>query len=384
MIKNNIKKRILIALNSFKGVASSNKAAEYFEKYLSPGDELDIIKKPVTDGGDGFLEVCRTNFNLSIFEFKIPAPFKDKTLKCKIGYDEKSHTIYIESADVLGMKIIPPAKRKPTELNSFGLGALLMILKRENEAKRIIIEKVLIGIGGTGTNDLALGAASAFGLIMFDCNGKPLKAIPANFNLIEDLQIPEIKLPFKIFTIIDVINPLFGSNGATRVFGKQKGCSEEEIENIENGFIKIIKILKRKNYLNKSTRLNGAGGGLAAGLKIFFNAQQITASNFIFNYIGLKKYKDNIDYVITGEGSFDRQSLMKKAPGLIIDFFKGSKAKVFLCCGIIDELSLSKKGSKIIPVEFISFWRNKEESLKQFENSVRKSSNKILEYLSGK
>ncbi|MHB1688351.1 MAG: glycerate kinase [Ignavibacteriaceae bacterium] len=378
------KKRILIAPNSYKGVASSNEAAEIFEKYLSKGNSIELFKKPVTDGGDGFLEVCLLNFDLIIYEFEIPAPFEGKYLKCKIGYNEKSHTVYIESADVLGMKVIPRAKRKPVELNSFGLGVLLMMLKRENEERRIIIEKVFIGIRGTGTNDLGLGAASAFGLNIFDVNGKPLKVIPANFNLIEDIQVPKIKLPFKIFTIVDVVNPLIGKQGSTRVFGKQKGCSDEDIKSIEKGFEKIVKILKRKNYIKKSEQLNGAGGGLAAGLKIFFGARQISASNFILNYLGLKKYKDTVDYVITGEGIFDGQSLMKKAPGIIIDFFRAPKTEIFLCCGVIEKTSLNKAGSGIIPVEFISFWRSKEESLRRFEESIRRSSNKILGYINGR
>jgi glycerate kinase len=126
------KERFLIATNSYKGVASSNEAAEYFEKYLSKGNNFEFFVKPITNGGDGFLGVCHKNFNLNILEFNIPAPFEGKYLKCNVGYNEKSHTIYIESACVLGLKVIPSLKRNPAQLNSFGLGMLLLILNIEN------------------------------------------------------------------------------------------------------------------------------------------------------------------------------------------------------------------------------------------------------------
>jgi|GEM_PF-266867 len=375
------KVRILISPNSYKGVASSVEAADYFEKYLSKAKDVELIKKPVTDGGDGFLDVCKINFGLQIFKIDIPAPFVDETIKCRLGYDEKSETIYIESADILGMKIIPPQKRRPVNLNSYGLGILLMILNKKNLENELKINRVVIGIGGTGTNDLGLGAASAFGIRILDKNGNALNPFPATFNLVEDIRVPKIQLSFKLITVTDVVNPLTGRHGATRMFGKQKGSSDEEIELIEKGFARIIKILKRKNYIKRSMRLNGSGGGLAAGLKIFFGASQITASSFVLNYLGLKKYKNNIDYVISGEGFFDEQSLMKKAAGVIIDFYVNSSVKIFLCCGIIDAAVLKKAGAGIIPIEFISFWKTKEKSLSLFEESIIKSSKKILYYI---
>ncbi len=373
--------KVLISPNSYKGSASSVEAADYFEKYLCKSNNVEIIKRPVTDGGDGFLDVCKANFNLKIFVIKIPAPFKNKFLRCRIGYDEINQAVYIESADVLGLKVIPAKRQRAIELNSFGLGILLKELDQRNLQKKLIIKKVFVGIGGTGTNDLGLGAASAFGLRIINKNRKSMHAIPLNFESINDIYIPMIKLSFKIFTITDVANPLTGRRGATMMFGKQKGSTDEEIKLIEKGFLNIVKILKQKNYISKYEKLNGSGGGLAAGLKIFFDSHQISASDFILNYLGLKKYEGKVNYVVSGEGFFDEQSLMKKAPGIIIDLFRNSGKKIFLCCGIIDKNSLAAAGDKIIPIEFISFWKTKNESLSLIEESIKIASREILKYI---
>src|SRR5690606_15135730 len=219
---------------------------------------------------------------------------------------------------ILGLKIVPINKRNPILLDSKGLGVLLKTIMTQESS----LNNIVIGIGGTATNDLGLGAASIFGLKLLDDDGKYLPIIPRNYELVKDLIWEQPRIVSKIEIITDVENPLLGENGAARSFARQKGASEKDIEIMESGFENIIKIL------------NGAGGGLAAGMQIFFNAIIKPASDFIFEDLGINNLSYNPDIIITGEGAFDSQTLMKKASGILIEKFRNSGARIFIICGI--------------------------------------------------
>ncbi|MGE5861945.1 MAG: glycerate kinase, partial [Ignavibacteria bacterium] len=293
-------KKILIAPNSFKGCADSVAISNYFKRNLNDLKNFEIIVKPVSDGGDGFLNVCKANLDLKDIDYLIATPFDESAFRCSIGYDEKNKTIYIESARVLGLNLIPAGKKNPALLSSKGLGDLLKNISADIESKKIKADKVIIGIGGTGTNDLGLGAASRFGLILLDSSNNECDVIPANYSTVKNLEWNKINLPFEISCIIDVENPLAGDNGASKTFAKQKGASDNDIEIMEEGFINLVNIFSEKGLIKKDNFLPGAGGGLAAGLSIFFNARIITAEDFIMNNLRIGKLKKRIDYLITG------------------------------------------------------------------------------------
>ncbi|MGE5804948.1 MAG: glycerate kinase, partial [Ignavibacteria bacterium] len=308
-------------------------------------------------------------------------PFDESAFRCSIGYDEKNKTIYIESARVLGLNLIPARKKNPALLSSKGLGDLLKNISADIENKKIKADKAIIGIGGTGTNDLGLGAASRFGLILLDSSNNECDVIPANYSTVKNLEWNKINLPFEISCIIDVENPLAGDNGASKTFAKQKGASDNDIEIMEEGFINLVNIFSEKGLIKKDNFLPGAGGGLAAGLSIFFNARIITAEDFIMNNLRIGKLKKRIDYLITGEGSFDSQSMMKKGTWILIRNFQNSVEKIFLCCGIIEQGIKSKLNPSIIPVEISKFFNSKEESIMNIEKGIKSACNQIKRIL---
>ena len=149
-------KKILLANNSYKESASSVDAASYFQKYLSTTC-LKIIVQPISDGGDGFLGVCQKNYDLDIISFTIPFPYLEHiNMIVPVGYSSKLKAIFIESSEVLGLKKIPPAKRHPLDLSSVGLGNLLNKIKLKFNSDHL--NRIVIGIGGTGTIDMGIGA----------------------------------------------------------------------------------------------------------------------------------------------------------------------------------------------------------------------------------
>jgi len=374
-------KKILIASNSFKGCADSVSISNYFKKNLADLKYYEIIIKPVSDGGDGFLNVCRANLDLKDIDYLIATPFDESAFRCSIGYDEKNKTIYIESAKVLGLNLIPDEKKNPALLSSKGLGDLLKNISADIENKKIKADKVIIGVGGTGTNDLGLGAASRFGLKLSDSSGKECDVIPYNYSTVVNLEWNKKSLPFEISCIIDVENPLVGDNGASKTFARQKGASDDDIEIMEKGFINLVNIFSEKGLIKKDNFLPGAGGGLAAGLSIFFNAKIVTAEDFIMKNLRIEKLKKKINYLITGEGSFDSQSMMKKGTWILIRNFQNSVEKIFLCCGIIEQGIKYKLNPSIIPVELSEFFNSEEESLMNIEKGIKSACNQIKNIL---
>jgi glycerate kinase len=235
----------------------------------------------------------------------------------------RNKTLYIESADILGLKTIPVENRKPLLLSSRGIGDLIMQILDGVETGFMHVNKLVIGIGGTGTNDLGMGMMEVFGLELFDKNDKQLDVLPKNFNLVEKIAVPEGELPFEIEMIYDVENPLMGLRGASKVFGKQKGASEDEVEELERGFSNLLKQMEIDD--KTVSELSGAGGGLAAALKLFFNAKEKTATKFIEEELGINQEKLGCDVIITGEGKYDFQSYMNKGAMIIASHFPKKK-----------------------------------------------------------
>jgi glycerate kinase len=372
-----MKKNILIAANSFKECADSVTITRNFIKELGRRPELNLIPKPISDGGDGFLNVCCVYDELELLKYRVSAPFDESKFICKIGYNRQKKVLFIESANILGLKIIPKDKRHPVVLSSKGMGDLINAVLKDINSKKITVNKMIIGIGGTGINDLGLGMCSKLGMKLFNSNGKELKIIPENFQIASNIIWNKIKVPFEIEIILDVNNPLLGKNGATFTFGKQKGLTQKELFKVEKGFEKVLNIL---NY-NKLTKIpkviTGAGGGLAAGLVIFLNAKIKSSEEFLLKDLGLGKIKKT-DFIILTEGSFDRQSLMGKGTGRLMEYFSKSGTKIILCCGKFD-----KSLKKLLPVnssvvELKKYFKSEKESIKYFHYGVKLASAEIL------
>ncbi len=370
-------KKILLAPNSFKECAGSVKIAELLEKYLNDSFQCKTHKLPISDGGDGFLEVCKTLFNLEVLTASASTPYDNSKIDVKYGYDKDKKQMYIESAEIVGVDRIPLEKRHPLLLNSKGLGGLIKTICESG----LNVEKVIIGLGGTGTNDLGLGFCSVFGMELFNHSGKKLDILPENYKDANNLFWSRPELPFKIEMILDVDNPLMGSYGATKIFARQKGATKKDIDILESGFNQILNLLKFNKINSPIESLSGAGGGLAAGLQLFFDAIPVSAESFILNEIIGKIDINEFDYILTGEGAFDKQTFLKKGASIIIDQANAWDKEIFLVCGSIDFELIKKSGNKIIPIELNSFFENSADSIKNIEIGLKLAAEKIKDYL---
>ena len=372
---------ILISPDSFKECISSVKLSSLIAEEFDDLEGVNSIVKPISDGGDGFLEVCRFHFGGEILNYKISTSFDNSELICPVLYNNDSKTIYIESADVLGLKIVPDQFRNPLKLSSKGLGELFLKIENDVSSGKISIDKIIVGIGGTATIDMGIGACSALGLKLHDVNNKEILPVPENFNKVEDIEWVNKTFPFQIDLIMDVDNPLLGKTGASKVFGHQKGASESDIKTLENGFSNVVNLLQNNKITNSTIKLYGDGGGIPSLLSSLLNAANRSAQNFILNDLGISKLKGKVDFVITGEGAFDNQSFMGKGAGIILREFENECDKVFLLCGIIRKEVKQKLLDNISPFEISSFFLNKDESILNIESGIRLACIKIKKNL---
>ncbi len=371
--------KILIAPNSFKECADSVRIAEIFSSFFSGLHGYEILSKPVSDGGDGFLNVCGKNLKLKKILYQVPAPYDKKYIKTAIGYNKELKELYIESANVLGLNLIPPAKRHPLKLSSRGMGVLLRKIISDINKKRIKPVKAVIGIGGTGTNDMGAGMISELGMKFYGKGNTRIEPVPANFLNVKKIVWERLKLPFKIDIITDVDNPLLGKKGATNVFGRQKGLTTEEIDVANAGFENIYEILKKEGFIKKSEFISGAGGGLAAGFQVLGGSKLISSDKFIFRNLGLNKIK-KVHSVVTAEGAFDEQSFMNKATGTIIKNFEHKAEKIFLICGTIDTNIIPRLPHNVYPIEISKFFRSKEQSVRHYKKGLKLAFEEIIKF----
>ncbi|NWF49598.1 MAG: glycerate kinase [Ignavibacteriaceae bacterium] len=376
-------KKILIAPNSFKECCTSVEvskliAAEFLGRLKN---HYELIQLPISDGGDGFLEVCKQKYNLISEMVDIPNCYNNENLSVEVGISQDGETLYIESALAFGLKTIPVEFRHPMNLSSKGLGDLLLHYKKRLLFQDSLIKKIIIGVGGTGTTDLGLGACSRFGLKIFDFYEKEVEVIPSNFYKAAAIEWTPADPGFDIELILDVRNDLLGKEGALFLFSPQKGAKYSEIKVLELGFNKIINLLKNKKLIDSSDNLFGAGGGLSVGLGSLLLAKCRFGEEFILNDLGLNNYLYSSEIIITGEGIYDEQSQMGKGAGLVVQLAKEHNKKVFLICGKVKEEIKEKLQDNVYPIEMLKFFSSNEESINNYKLGLKLAVDEILDQL---
>jgi len=371
---------ILIAPNSFKECADSVKIAQIISRALAQ-TKHNLIIKPLTDGGDGFLSVIQSIFEVETLKFPLKNCYDENYSDYIVLYERKHKQVFVESAELFGLKIIPPEKRNPSKLNSSILGELLIKLAQQVESNNIEIENVCIGIGGTATIDFAIGALTKLGLELYDEKNNLFEALPIHFNQVAKIENKINPLPFSVSCIVDVDTPLIGNPGSIEIYGNQKGAVDAELKIIKDGINNILHLLNKDSQFQIKDKLNGSGGGFGAGFEAVLNTKLISAEMFIKDFILNDVVINNVDVVITGEGNFDFQSFEGKGVGTLLNIFTESQIPIFIICGIskiTDEVLLNEN---IHIIKFSDYFENVESSIKNFETGILKSVESICNLL---
>lgn len=303
--------RVLIIPDKFKGTLSAGEAARAVARgwqKVRPHDRLEPL--PMSDGGDGFGEVMS---RLLRAKARVVTTVNAAHQCCRAAWwwDAKSKTAIVESANVIGLAMLPPGRFHPFELDTYGLGAVIRT-GRERGAKQ-----VLVGIGGSATNDGGFGLARALGWKFLDGRGRAVEQWTQLDRLVE-IRRPSAGRTGKVIVAVDVRNPLLGVHGATRVYGPQKGLRGEDFVQAERCLRRLAVVMKRQNRRDFA-RVPGAGaaGGLGFGLAAFLGARLQPGFELFAKHADLLDQLRAADLVITGEGAMDRSTAMGKGVGQI-------------------------------------------------------------------
>ena len=301
-------KRILVIPDSFKDSISSNEFCNIAKTVIQKIDYTTVVDCiPIGDGGEGSLESFKLIKDCTFKTMLVNNPINE-LVKAKYCINKKEKTGIIELAQASGIQLVAKEFRNPTKTTSYGTGELI--------AKAISdgMVKIILFIGGSATNDVGIGMLDALGFFFSDSKNKKLKASVKNLSKISKIgksPIYDNIKKIKFIVACDVDNPLIGPNGATQIFGKQKGASDEEIYELEEKVIHFSKIVT-KELKTDYTRHKGAGaaGGVGFAALSFFNAEFEGGFELISKLLNLKDKikKGNYDYIITGEGCIDEQT----------------------------------------------------------------------------
>jgi glycerate kinase len=328
--------RILIAPDKFKGSLNAREVAENIAKGLRdilPNAKIDIA--PMADGGEGTAEAICEARSGSWLKCKAHDPI-GRQIDARYAWIERGKLAVMEMSEAAGMQRLSETERDPIRATTFGVGEMIL------DATQHGAKEIIIGLGGSATNDGGFGMARALGF-RFDYEHEHEHVQEQESERVTDLidlsgieKPQELKLP-KIVAAVDVRNPLLGKNGATRVFGPQKGASKDELSVLERTLTKLADVAAKEfgsDYRDEAGA--GAAGGLGFGLMSFCDAQIRQGFDVVAEAVGLESKMKVIDLVITGEGSLDRQTLEGKTPAGVARIARKLGKKVFAIVGRTD------------------------------------------------
>ena len=328
--------RILIAPDKFKGTLTSAAAARAIEKGIHRAwPEAKTTCLSLTDGGEGFMElmVRQTGGRLRV------ARTVDAALRpCRAewGVLGNGRTAVIGLTSASGIAQLPARLRNPEQTTNLGTGRLLALAVREG------FLEILVGLGGSATTEGGISLAAAIGYRFLDEAGRDIPLNGGDLARLAQIVPPDVMPKARFIVATDVDNPLYGPRGAAYQFAPQKGANPAMVARLDAGLRRLAQIVKRDLGCDVADVPGaGAAGGCGYGLMAFFNANRENGFQLVRRATNLDTLIRRHDLVITGEGCFDRTSLLGKAPAQLGDLARKLKRPVWALCGRVD-LPLSK------------------------------------------
>lgn len=327
--------KVVIAIDSLKGSLSSIEAGMAAkEGILKARPDAEIIVKPLADGGEGTVDALVEGMDGEKTYITVTGPM-GKPVSCYYGLLKEQHIAIMEMASAAGITLVPNAEKNPLLATTYGVGELI------KDAMERGYRDFIIGIGGSATNDGGIGMLKALGYEFYDKNGIDTgeggqalaKVASINIQNRHPL-IPECR--FRI--ACDVNNPLCGKNGATYIYGPQKGVTDDLKKDLDAGMANFARVTS--SFLGKDYSVAagaGAAGGLGFAFLSYIGAELIPGIDLILNAVNLENELKNADIAVTGEGRLDHQTAMGKAPVGVARLAKKYGAKTIAFAGAVTE-----------------------------------------------
>ena len=302
--------KVLIAPDSFKESMTAVAAAEAMARGVrKAAPKAEVVQVPMADGGQGTVATMVAATGGRTLSAEVTDPL-GKRIKAQFGILGDGRTAVIEMAAASGLMLVPPDKRNPFVTTTLGTGELI------KAALAVGVKKIIIGIGGSATNDGGAGMAQALGVRLRDAAGHDLPyggAALARLDRIDASGLDPRLKGVELDVACDVTNPLLGEKGASAIFGPQKGATPEMVKTLDSALSHYADIIRRD--LGKDVRHEpgaGAAGGLGAGLTALLGARLRRGIEIVIDAVDLRGRMRGCDLVLTGEGAMDRQTVFGK------------------------------------------------------------------------
>jgi glycerate kinase len=338
--------KILIAPDKFKGTLNAREVAQNIAKGVLdvvPDAQIEVV--PMADGGEGTAEAICDAHACSWRECKAHDPL-DREIDARYGWIDQEKLAVMEMSEAAGMRRLSESERDPIRATTFGVGEMIL------DASKRGAKEIIIGLGGSATNDGGFGMARALGYRFFSsipigeyliarahgekASTPELTGPVTGLRMLERVEKPrDLSLP-RMIAAADVRNPLLGENGATQIFGPQKGGTPEQIRQLELALTKLADILPETTGSDHTDAVKpgaGAAGGLGFGLLSFCGATIRPGFEVVAEAVCLEAKMKDVDFVITGEGSLDRQTLEGKTPAGVARLARKLGKPVFAIVG---------------------------------------------------
>lgn len=334
-------KKIVLAIDSFKGCLSSKEIeqciAEEIHRILPSCQTVCI---PIADGGEGMLDTLIEATQGTFVSTQAHDPLM-RIRPARYGILGDQRTAIIEMAEINGLTTLSPIERNPMKTSTYGTGELI------KDALEKGFRRFIIGIGGSATNDAGMGMIQAFGAHLYDKQGNELGQGGKIMEQIAHINLNHLHPALKEATFIvacDVQNPFCGPQGAAYVFARQKGASEEQIRQLDEGMRHLALLIERDfSYNINKVKGSGAAGGLGGAFATFLQAHLQSGIDLLLDAVDFDRKITNADWIITGEGKADRQTAEGKVPAGVLKRAKKANIPVMLIAGKVEDKACLKQ-----------------------------------------
>jgi glycerate kinase len=323
--------KIVLAPDSFKESMTATAAVAAMRAGVQEVmPDAECVGVPMADGGEGTVDAVVDALHGSHIEVEVSDPL-GTTITARYGYIPLRQLAVIEMAAASGLELIPPDQRDVLRASTFGVGQLI------TSALDRGAEEILIGIGGSATNDGGSGMLTALGAAFLDADGTPLEPGGAALRRLDRIDLSRLDLRLRdvrIHVASDVTAPLLGPTGASAVFGPQKGATPGDVQTLESALTQLATVtVTTLGKANPRRQGAGAAGGLGFALVEFLGAQSRPGVDEVAVTVGLEKSVRGADWVFTGEGSVDAQTVMGKTPFGVTQVATRAGARVVIFAG---------------------------------------------------
>jgi glycerate kinase len=323
--------KIVVAPNSFKGSLSASQAAAAIARGVRQArPEAEVLEIPVADGGEGTVEALVSARRGTYRSVEVEGPLGDP-VQATYGLIDDGRTGVVELASASGLTLIAADQRDPRKTSTYGFGQLLNAVRGQG------IESIIAGIGGSATNDGGAGMAQALGYRLLDATGRDLPRGGAELARLERIDAADFDAGWRSIRVMvacDVTNPLTGPEGASFIYGPQKGADEKAVRELDQALGHLAEVIER-DLGKRVADVPGAGaaGGAGAGLIAFLDAKLVPGAPLVVDASGFDAVLPGARLVITGEGRVDGQTAFGKAPGEVVKRARAAGIPTLLLAG---------------------------------------------------